>query len=142
MSGNQGLCLPLFPTFSPFSPSPPLPSLPGCAFVKFSSHTEAQAAIHALHGSQTMPVSENRSCYHGGWRRLGDRSDGWWWCYPLLDYFRQEGSGHAQSCASSVPVHCGTAGRRVETKDLILGQWGPTVGTKGGRLLGYLHGFS
>nr|XP_019599783.1 PREDICTED: CUGBP Elav-like family member 5 isoform X2 [Rhinolophus sinicus] len=27
----------------------------GCAFVKFSSHTEAQAAIHALHGSQTMP---------------------------------------------------------------------------------------
>ncbi|NXP90532.1 CELF5 protein, partial [Passerina amoena] len=29
----------------------------GCAFVKFSSHTEAQAAIHALHGSQTMPVS-------------------------------------------------------------------------------------
>ncbi|KAH0625829.1 hypothetical protein JD844_034127 [Phrynosoma platyrhinos] len=30
----------------------------GCAFVKFSSHTEAQAAIHALHGSQTMPVSK------------------------------------------------------------------------------------
>ncbi|NXJ71415.1 CELF5 protein, partial [Rostratula benghalensis] len=27
----------------------------GCAFVKFSSHTEAQSAIHALHGSQTMP---------------------------------------------------------------------------------------
>ncbi|XP_053149967.1 CUGBP Elav-like family member 5 isoform X2 [Hemicordylus capensis] len=27
----------------------------GCAFVKFSSHMEAQAAIHALHGSQTMP---------------------------------------------------------------------------------------
>uniref|UniRef100_A0A8D0DW92 CUGBP Elav-like family member 5 n=1 Tax=Salvator merianae TaxID=96440 RepID=A0A8D0DW92_SALMN len=27
----------------------------GCAFVKFSSHTEAQAAIQALHGSQTMP---------------------------------------------------------------------------------------
>ncbi|XP_040846434.1 CUGBP Elav-like family member 5 isoform X16 [Ochotona curzoniae] len=27
----------------------------GCAFVKFASHTEAQAAIHALHGSQTMP---------------------------------------------------------------------------------------
>ncbi|CAN7937300.1 unnamed protein product [Ixodes hexagonus] len=27
----------------------------GCAFVKFSSHTEAQAAINALHGSQTMP---------------------------------------------------------------------------------------
>ncbi|XP_078235004.1 CUGBP Elav-like family member 5 isoform X1 [Pogona vitticeps] len=27
----------------------------GCAFVKFSSHTEAQAAIHALHGSQSMP---------------------------------------------------------------------------------------
>ncbi|XP_030073700.1 CUGBP Elav-like family member 5 isoform X2 [Microcaecilia unicolor] len=27
----------------------------GCAFVKFSSHAEAQAAIQALHGSQTMP---------------------------------------------------------------------------------------
>ncbi|XP_023236803.1 CUGBP Elav-like family member 4 isoform X1 [Centruroides sculpturatus] len=27
----------------------------GCAFVKFSSHAEAQAAINALHGSQTMP---------------------------------------------------------------------------------------
>uniref|UniRef100_A0A4W3HAN0 Cugbp, Elav-like family member 5a n=1 Tax=Callorhinchus milii TaxID=7868 RepID=A0A4W3HAN0_CALMI len=26
----------------------------GCAFVKFSSHTEAQVAINALHGSQTM----------------------------------------------------------------------------------------
>ncbi|XP_042560207.1 CUGBP Elav-like family member 4 isoform X5 [Clupea harengus] len=29
----------------------------GCAFVKYSSHAEAQAAITALHGSQTMPVS-------------------------------------------------------------------------------------
>nr|XP_043879831.1 CUGBP Elav-like family member 4 isoform X5 [Solea senegalensis] len=28
----------------------------GCAFVKYSSHAEAQAAISALHGSQTMPV--------------------------------------------------------------------------------------
>uniref|UniRef100_A0AAY4AEM6 RRM domain-containing protein n=1 Tax=Denticeps clupeoides TaxID=299321 RepID=A0AAY4AEM6_9TELE len=27
----------------------------GCAFVKYSSHSEAQAAINALHGSQTMP---------------------------------------------------------------------------------------
>ncbi|KAI5723254.1 hypothetical protein M8J76_003440 [Diaphorina citri] len=27
----------------------------GCAFVKFSSHCEAQAAISSLHGSQTMP---------------------------------------------------------------------------------------
>ncbi|XP_042560209.1 CUGBP Elav-like family member 4 isoform X7 [Clupea harengus] len=27
----------------------------GCAFVKYSSHAEAQAAITALHGSQTMP---------------------------------------------------------------------------------------
>ncbi|XP_012994066.1 CUGBP Elav-like family member 3-B isoform X2 [Esox lucius] len=27
----------------------------GCAFVKFSSHTEAQAAINSLHGGQTMP---------------------------------------------------------------------------------------
>uniref|UniRef100_A0A673ILA8 CUGBP, Elav-like family member 4 n=1 Tax=Sinocyclocheilus rhinocerous TaxID=307959 RepID=A0A673ILA8_9TELE len=29
----------------------------GCAFVKYSTHAEAQAAISALHGSQTMPVS-------------------------------------------------------------------------------------
>ncbi|KAL8613672.1 hypothetical protein ACOMHN_029764 [Nucella lapillus] len=29
----------------------------GCAFVKYSTHSEAQAAINALHGSQTMPVS-------------------------------------------------------------------------------------
>lgn len=33
--------------------------------MKFSSHTEAQAAIHALHGSQTMPVS--RSCPRPRW---------------------------------------------------------------------------
>lgn len=33
----------------------PIPA--GCAFVKYSSHAEAQAAINALHGSQTMPVS-------------------------------------------------------------------------------------
>ena len=29
----------------------------GCAFVKLGSHREAEAAIEALHGSQTMPVS-------------------------------------------------------------------------------------
>ncbi|KAK3095740.1 hypothetical protein FSP39_018410 [Pinctada imbricata] len=29
----------------------------GCAFVKFANHNEAQSAISALHGSQTMPVS-------------------------------------------------------------------------------------
>ena len=28
----------------------------GCAFVKYANHIEAQAAITALHGSQTMPV--------------------------------------------------------------------------------------
>ncbi len=33
------------------------PFLPGCAFVKLSSQQEAQTAIDALHGSQTMPVS-------------------------------------------------------------------------------------
>uniref|UniRef100_A0A803J607 CUGBP, Elav-like family member 3 n=1 Tax=Xenopus tropicalis TaxID=8364 RepID=A0A803J607_XENTR len=27
----------------------------GCAFVKFQTHTEAQAAINALHGSRTLP---------------------------------------------------------------------------------------
>lgn len=29
----------------------------GCAFVKFQSNAEAQAAISALHGSRTLPVS-------------------------------------------------------------------------------------
>ena len=32
-------------------------SFVGCAFVKLGSHREAEAAIEALHGSQTMPVS-------------------------------------------------------------------------------------
>lgn len=39
--------------------------LKGCAFVKYSTHTEAQAAINGLHGSQTMPVSM-RNKYLGG----------------------------------------------------------------------------
>lgn len=39
-----------------------VPSLPlGCAFVKYGSHAEAQAAINSLHGSQTMPVSAGLS---------------------------------------------------------------------------------
>lgn len=32
------------------------PDPPGCAFVKFQTHAEAQAAINALHGSRTLPV--------------------------------------------------------------------------------------
>lgn len=36
----------------------PDPLSPGCAFVKFQSHTEAQAAIAALHGSRTLPVRQ------------------------------------------------------------------------------------
>lgn len=35
----------------------------GCAFVKYSTHAEAQAAISALHGSQTMPVSASTCDY-------------------------------------------------------------------------------
>ncbi|KAG5851357.1 hypothetical protein ANANG_G00092410 [Anguilla anguilla] len=31
----------------------------GCAFVKFSTHAEAQTAISALHGSQTMPTGSD-----------------------------------------------------------------------------------
>lgn len=34
----------------------------GCAFVKFTTATEAHSAISALHGSQTMPVSYNNVC--------------------------------------------------------------------------------
>ncbi|XP_077835226.1 CUGBP Elav-like family member 5 isoform X21 [Macaca mulatta] len=48
----------------------------GCAFVKFSSHTEAQAAIHALHGSQTMPV----------WVRVGGSPV----CAPVVPLWRLE----------------------------------------------------
>ena len=29
----------------------------GCAFIKFSSRQEAQAAINEMHGSEIMPVS-------------------------------------------------------------------------------------
>lgn len=29
----------------------------GCAFVKFQTHAEAQAAINTLHSSRTLPVS-------------------------------------------------------------------------------------
>ncbi|XP_068025630.1 CUGBP Elav-like family member 5 isoform X5 [Melanerpes formicivorus] len=47
----------------------------GCAFVKFSSHTEAQAAIHALHGSQTMPLMQQQttvlSASHGSYLSPG-----------------------------------------------------------------------
>lgn len=46
---------------------------PGCAFVKYSSHAEAQAAINALHGSQTMPVS---AAAPGAGRGEGDGSNG------------------------------------------------------------------
>ncbi|KAM4051988.1 CUGBP Elav-like family member 4 isoform 4-T4 [Anomaloglossus baeobatrachus] len=35
----------------------------GCAFVKYSSHAEAQAAINALHGSQTMPAGFAHSSF-------------------------------------------------------------------------------
>lgn len=41
------------------SRAPILPA--GCAFVKYGSHAEAQAAINSLHGSQTMPVSAGRT---------------------------------------------------------------------------------
>ena len=36
----------------------------GCAFVKFSTHAEAQTAINSLHGSQTMPVSISSTHLH------------------------------------------------------------------------------
>lgn len=34
--------------------------------MKYSSHAEAQAAINALHGSQTMPVSAAAPGWGGG----------------------------------------------------------------------------
>ncbi|CDR19094.1 unnamed protein product, partial [Oncorhynchus mykiss] len=44
----------LLSSLSPLSPLSFSLSL-GCAFVKFSTHSEAQSAISSLHGSQTMP---------------------------------------------------------------------------------------
>lgn len=35
----------------------------GCAFVKFQSNAEAQAAINALHGSRTLPVSPQNTLF-------------------------------------------------------------------------------
>ncbi|OWK05117.1 CELF3 [Cervus elaphus hippelaphus] len=32
-------------------------TLQGCAFVKFQTHAEAQAAINTLHSSRTLPAS-------------------------------------------------------------------------------------
>lgn len=48
--------------------------LPGCAFVKFSTHTEAQSAIGALHGSQTMPVSTARTETHGSFQTYSHKT--------------------------------------------------------------------
>lgn len=48
--------------------------IPGCAFVKFSSHQEAQAAITSLHGSQTMPVSLIRYYFEFRWHSDNDYS--------------------------------------------------------------------
>lgn len=55
----NGVSPPIFKATSlMMCPSPLSLSLyTGCAFVKFSSHAEAQAAINSLHGGQTMPVS-------------------------------------------------------------------------------------
>ncbi|NXD25166.1 CELF3 protein, partial [Spelaeornis formosus] len=48
-------CVPCGPTMVKSSLSH-VTSVPlGCAFVKYGSHAEAQAAINSLHGSQTMP---------------------------------------------------------------------------------------
>lgn len=59
-NGNEWCFSPIFKAVSlMFCPSPLFVSFfyTGCAFVKFSSHAEAQAAINSLHGGQTMPVS-------------------------------------------------------------------------------------
>ncbi|XP_068107678.1 CUGBP Elav-like family member 3-A isoform X2 [Hyperolius riggenbachi] len=33
----------------------------GCAFVKFQTHSEAHAAINALHGSRTLPLMQQQA---------------------------------------------------------------------------------
>lgn len=56
---GDGSCQPGSPHNPQLSHVPALPA--GCAFVKYGSHAEAQAAINSLHGSQTMPVSAGRT---------------------------------------------------------------------------------
>ncbi|NWZ43253.1 CELF3 protein, partial [Brachypodius atriceps] len=46
---------PYGPTMAKSNLSPVSSVSLGCAFVKYGSHAEAQAAINSLHGSQTMP---------------------------------------------------------------------------------------
>ena len=45
--------------------------LSGCAFVKYTGHPEAQNAIGALHGSQTMAVSRFSESIITQQRRIG-----------------------------------------------------------------------
>ena len=48
----------------------------GCAFVKFASHEEAQNAIQAMHGSQTMPVSDRALVLAGSLEGTSERPFG------------------------------------------------------------------
>ncbi|NXV37589.1 CELF3 protein, partial [Rissa tridactyla] len=52
---KAGGAVPLWEVGAPPPHPGPDPLSPGCAFVKFQSHAEAQAAIAALHGSRTLP---------------------------------------------------------------------------------------
>lgn len=52
----------------------------GCAFVKFASHPEAQAAITSLHGSQTMPVSISKH-HSGGFTSKQHVQSSIWRCF-------------------------------------------------------------
>uniref|UniRef100_A0A670YT57 RRM domain-containing protein n=1 Tax=Pseudonaja textilis TaxID=8673 RepID=A0A670YT57_PSETE len=85
----------------------------GCAFVKYSSHAEAQAAINALHGSQTMPVSISLWLGHfAGQTGIFDP----WLALPLPRFPSQE-SPHGQFWmpgptwrlgeGKNSPLHCG-----------------------------------
>jgi len=60
--------------------------LTGCAFVKFSSHADAQTAITALHGSQTMPVSDYLLTYLLTYCITGLVS----YCYIAVGFHQQE----------------------------------------------------
>lgn len=56
----------------------------GCAFVKFSTHTEAQSAISGLHGSQTMPVSTTTHYHTCSFYELG-LTERWQEIFVLLN---------------------------------------------------------
>ncbi|KAJ9587450.1 hypothetical protein L9F63_019027, partial [Diploptera punctata] len=83
--------------------------LTGCAFVKFSSHQEAQAAINSLHGSQTMPysmcqtwlsVNSPNTLYH--------KCEHCWIVEKIVRWWVQENKSHGRTSPCTTHKHLDT----------------------------------